>query len=60
MMDLIEWIVARGREPSTYAGLAVALSAFGIPDAGSWAKDLSMLAVGLFSVLAMIMKETGV
>ena len=60
MMDALKWLVARGREPSTYAGLAGLLATLNIPHGDSWAKDLTMLSTGAFSVLAMFMSEKGV
>lgn len=58
MKNFLRWVIARGREPSTYAGLAVLLGVFGVPNANSWAKDLAMFGTGLFSVVAMAMRET--
>lgn len=59
MKNFARWVIARGREPSTYAGLAILLGMFAVPNADSWAKDIAQLAVGAFSVLAMAMSETG-
>jgi hypothetical protein len=59
MKDLVKFVIARGREPSTYAGLAAVLVALNVPDAASWAHDISAAAVGLFGITAMVMKDTG-
>ena len=59
MVEIIEWVVARAREPSTYAGLAGVLAAFHIADASSWAHVLTTFGVGAAGVIAMFMKEKG-
>jgi hypothetical protein len=58
MKDIAKWVIARGREPSTYAGLAALLLAFNVPYADSWAHVISTLAIGFFGVVAMTMQET--
>ena len=58
MKDILRWVIARGREPSTYAGLAALLLAFNVPFADSWAHDISTFAIGFFGVVAMVMQET--
>lgn len=59
MKSLVRWAIARGREPSSYAGLGMLLMAFHVHDATSWANDLTTLGLGIFGVVAMICKETG-
>ena len=59
MKQLFKWVIARGREPSTYAGLASILVALHISDATSWANNGTTLAIGFFGVVAMFAKETG-
>ena len=48
MKNVARWVIARGREPSTYAGLAALLLAFNVPYADSWAHVISTLAIGFF------------
>lgn len=55
--NLVVWAVARLREPSTYAGLIGVLAYFNVPDASSWAHDLTMAGMGVAGVAAMILKE---
>lgn len=57
MTNLIEWAVARLREPSTYAGLAGVLASLHIADAQSWANNITPLCIGAAGVLAMVLKE---
>ena len=59
MKDLALWAIARGREPSTYAGLAAVLLALHVSDAASWASVITTSMVGLCGVAAMAFKETG-
>ena len=59
MKNIIRWMIARGREPSTYAGLAALLLAFNVPFADSWAHNISTFAIGFFGVVAMAVQETG-
>jgi hypothetical protein len=59
MKSLVQFLIARLREPSTYAGLGAVLVAFHVHDAMSWANDLTTLGIGAAGVLAMFCKETG-
>jgi len=59
MKSLARFIIARLREPSTYAGLGAVLMAFHVHDATSWANDLTTLGLGFAGVVAMFCKETG-
>ncbi len=58
MKEIARWVIARGREPSTYAGLAAVLVAFHVHDASSWASSATTAGVGLFGLIAMAMQET--
>jgi hypothetical protein len=58
MKNVLRWLIARGREPSTYAGLAALLLAFNVPFADSWAHNVSTLAIGFFGIVAMVVQET--
>lgn len=58
-MDMFVWVIQRGREPSTYAGLGVLLATFGIPDASSWAHNVVLAATGFCGLIAMALKEFG-
>ena len=60
MKSVLRWVIARGREPSTYAGLAALLLAFNVPFADSWAHDISTFAIGFFGIIAMVVQETNV
>jgi hypothetical protein len=59
MKQVLRWTIARGREPSTYAGLAALLVAFNVPMADSWAHDFTTFSIGMFGLIAMIVQETG-
>jgi hypothetical protein len=59
MKQVLRWTIARGREPSTYAGLAALLIAFHVPMADSWARDFTAFSIGLFGLIAMVVQETG-
>ena len=58
-MVLLQYILARLREPSTYAGLAGILTAFSVANATSWAADVQTAAIGVAGVVAMVIKEAG-
>jgi len=59
-MELLQWVIARGREPSTYAGLGMLLASLHVADASSWGRALTTFGLGFFGVVAMAMKEAGV
>ena len=52
---MLETIVDRLKEPSTYAGLAGLAAAFGL-GAEDW-QTVSMALAGIFGVIAMVVKE---
>ena len=54
-----KWALQRAREPSTYAGLGVLLAMFHVPDASSFAQHITMAAMGVAGIIALIMKEKG-
>lgn len=58
-MDLILWAIQRGREASTYAGLATILVDLHVADASSWAHVIAYTGIGLCGIAAMVMKEMG-
>ena len=60
MEHLASWAVKRLREPSTYAGLAALLGGFGITHPDSYANSISLIAMGIAGVVAMIMAEKGI
>lgn len=60
MKAILMYLVARGREPSTYAGLGMLLAAFHVADASSWAHVIATAAMGITGVAAMAMKEAGI
>jgi hypothetical protein len=55
----MEYIVSRLREPSTYAGLAAIVAAFGLAVPAEWVQALSALGVAVGGVLAVVMRERG-
>lgn len=57
MQTLIAWIIARGKEPSTWAGLAGLAAAVGI-SAEAWA-SYSAAVVSAFGAVAVFMRERG-
>lgn len=59
MNMLAKFVLARMREPSTYAGLGAILVDFHVSNAASWAHDFTTMAIGLAGLLAMFVKETG-
>ena len=52
----MEYLIARLKEPSTWAGLSVALAMFGI-SVGQ--EELAIIGSGIGAVLAIFMRETG-
>ena len=58
MKAIARWLIARLREPSTYAGLAAVLVAFHVSDATSWANNLTTFGIGLSGLVAMAAQET--
>lgn len=57
MVEIVEWAVARAREPSTYAGLAGILASYHIADAQSWANNIVPICIGAAGCVAMFLKE---
>lgn len=55
-MALLLWLLARLKEPSTYAGFAGLALAFGLSDA-QWAA-ISTAVAGLAGVAAVFLSET--
>ncbi len=55
----MQTFLARMREPSTYAGLAVLLGLFGVSLAPEMAQSAIQAATGLAAVAAMVMRERG-
>lgn len=54
---MVEWIIKRGQEPSTWAGFAGLAAAVGVSQPLFTA--VSAALVGIFSVVAVIMSEKG-
>ncbi len=57
MQDAIDWIISRGKEPSTWAGLAGLAAAFGV-SSEEWASYSAAIAAA-FGALAVLLKERG-
>jgi hypothetical protein len=56
----MQLIIARLKEPSTYAGLASVImmgSAF-IPNASAWAHEVTLIGAAITGLLAIILPET--
>lgn len=54
----VSWLGARLREPSTYAGLAVLLTAvFHMKDATAWSSAIESIGVGIGGVIAILLPE---
>jgi len=54
----VSWFGARLREPSTYAGLAVLLTAiFHLKDASAWSSAIESIGVGIGGVIAILLPE---
>lgn len=54
----MNWIIARLKEPSTYAGLA-AITAAVMPQAGIDAGTLQAIGAGVLALVAIIVREKG-
>lgn len=55
-MNVVNWVLHRLKEPSTYAGFSALALAFGLSDA-QWAA-ISTAAAGLAGVAAVFLSET--
>jgi hypothetical protein len=54
---MVEWMIKRGKEPSTWAGFAGLAAALGVSQPLFAA--VSAALVGIFSVVAVVMAEKG-
>jgi hypothetical protein len=52
----MEYIINRLKEPSTWAGVAVVFTAFGI---SVNAEELALVGSGVAAILAIVMRERG-
>lgn len=52
----MDYIIARLKEPSTWAGLAVVFTAFGITVSEA---ELALIGSGISAVLAIVLRERG-
>lgn len=55
----MQYILARLREPSTYAGFAAVLAAFGLSLDAGLVQSIALLGTGLAGVLAAFMPDKG-
>lgn len=55
--QLVEWLGARLREPSTYAGLAIVMASFHFADAQDWAKAVASIGMGVGGIIAIVLPE---
>lgn len=55
----MSWIIARLREPSTYAGIAALLGAFGLTFDDSFVQAFSAFGVAAGGLLAVILGDKG-
>jgi hypothetical protein len=53
----MEYVISRLREPSTYAGMAALVAAFGLAVPTEWVQALSALGVAVGGVLAIVLRE---
>lgn len=53
------YLLARMREPSTYAGLAAVLAAFGLSLDAGLVQSIALLGTGFAGVLAAFMPDKG-
>jgi hypothetical protein len=53
----VSWIGARLREPSTYAGIAAMLAAFGFGHGDQWAEVIVSAGIAITGALAIVMPE---
>ena len=57
-MPLVTWVLARLKEPSTYAGLAGLLVAAHLcGDCSTWADAVKYVGIGLASAAAVLLPE---
>jgi len=54
---MIEWISARLREPSTYAGIGLLLAAYHFPHADAWTTVLTDCGIWLGALIAIVLSE---
>lgn len=52
-------VIDRLKEPSTWASLAIILSAFGINLEGELLQAITQVGIGIAAVLGIVLKETG-
>jgi len=53
----MQYLIARFKEPSTYAGLAAILTAFGVGLAPEYWEAISSVGVGLAGLAAILLRE---
>jgi hypothetical protein len=56
-MNTLQWIIARAKEPSTYAGLSGLALALGLSDA-EWSA-IGTAAAAVFAAVAVVVAERG-
>jgi hypothetical protein len=55
----MKYLIARLREPSTYAGLAALLASFGLSLDAGLVQSIALLGTGLAGVVAAFMPDRG-
>jgi esterase/lipase len=56
---MIDWLVARLKEPTTWVGITTMLTAAGVSLAPELAESIITAGVSLGGVLAIVLKEKG-
>lgn len=59
MNGMIRFILARGQEGESYAGLAVLLSMFAVPNATGITHEVTLIGTGICGLLAIVIKQYG-
>ena len=59
LKNLLSWIIARGKEPSTWAALAAMLAGLGITVPGELWGGIVHVGMGIAIVLGFALKEKG-
>lgn len=55
----MQYLIARLREPSTYAGIAALLASFGLSVDAGLVQSVAMFGTGLAGIAAAVMKDRG-
>jgi hypothetical protein len=56
---MLNWIIARLMEPTSYAGIGMVLAAVGVAVSPELAQHIQTLGLGIGGLLAFFLKERG-